>query len=250
MYKPLFLFVLLCLLVLTPFSAQSQAAAGDTATGAPAPSRQQPDALLAQVEKRYTQIQSLECSFQQHSKNGGRIREGGGQAFFFRPGGASGKNTGQNGVIRWEYHEPEVQTIINDGQEIRFYSPAEKQLLISPAAALDSDLTYALFTGKASLTESFTVSAGDDGLWLSPPPQGLTALLLVPKTPQSQLKYTQIGVNKELRIERLLMEDHFNAITELSFSAMRIDGIKATDSARIKQLRTLTTSEDTEIIRQ
>ncbi len=247
MYKPLPLFFLLVLSVLTPFAGQCRAAAGNTAT---ASSQRKPDTLLAQMEKRYTQIQSLECSFQQRSRNGGRIREGSGQAFFFKPGGASGKNIRQNGVIRWEYHKPQAQTIINDGQEIRFYSPAEKQLLISPAATLDTDLTYALFTGQASLTESFTVSAGEDGLWLSPPPQGLSTLLLVPKTPQSQLKYVQLGVNKDLQIERLLMEDHFNAITELSFSAMRIDGIRVTDSARIEQLRTLTTTEDTEIIRQ
>ena len=72
----------------------------------------------------------------------------------------------------------------------------------------------------------------------------------MPKEPQSQLKRAQIWVNKDLQIERLLMEDYFNAITELSFSDMRFGSIKAGDRTKIQQLRTLKTEPGTEIIRQ
>lgn len=248
MCKPLVpLFI--CLITLSVPPGPSWAATGGATAAKPTSTHQEANALLARVEKSYAQFQSLECSFHQRSKSGARIREGSGQAFFFRSDGAGGKETRQNGVIRWEYHEPEVQTIINDGQELRIYNPADKQLLISSAAAQESDLTYTLLTGQASLSESFTVSVETAPHWISPPPSELTVLHLVPKTPQSQLKYAQIGVNRDLRIERLLLEDHFQAITELSFSAMRFDGIKATDRARIEQLRTLKTTEDTETIR-
>lgn len=248
MCKPL-LPLLICLITLSALSSPGWAATGGEPAAKPTATHQEANALLARVEKSYAQFQSLECSFHQRSKSGVRIREGSGQAFFFRPDGASGEKTGQNGVIRWEYHAPEVQTIINDGQELRIYNPADKQLLISSAAAQESDLTYTLLTGQASLSESFTVSVAASPRWLSPAPSGLTVLHLVPNTPQSQLKYAQIGVNSDLRIERLLMEDHFNAVTELSFSAMRFDGIEAMDRARIEQLRTLKTTEDTETIR-
>lgn len=247
MCKPL-LPLFISLITLSALSGPGWAATGGAPVAKPL-AAQGAEALLARVEKRYAQFQSLECSFHQRSKSGARIREGNGQAFFFRPGGIRGNTALQRGVIRWEYHAPEVQTIINDGEELRIYNPADKQLLISSAAAQESDLTYALFTGQASLSESFTVSAAASPRWLSPAPSGLTVLHLVPNTAQSQLKYAQIGVNSDLRIERLLMEDHFNAITELSFSDMRFDGIKATDRARIEQLRTLKTTEDTETIR-
>ncbi|NLZ18020.1 MAG: outer membrane lipoprotein carrier protein LolA [Desulfobulbaceae bacterium] len=197
-------------------------------------------------------MQSLECSFEQHSKSGGRMREGSGQAFFFRPGGASGEKNfvAKGGIIRWEYLKPEAQTIINDGKEIQIYSPADKQLLISSAEALDTDITYALFTGQTNLTESFLVAEGDSSFSLSPPPAGLRALHLVPKEPQSQLKQAQIWVNKDMYIERLIMEDYFNAITELSFNDIRFNAIKPGNTAKIKQLRALNIAADTEIIRQ
>ena len=46
------------------------------------------------------------------------------------------------------------------------------------------------------------------------------------------------------------MEDYFDALTELTFSDMRFNSIKASDHTRIQQLRTLDTAPDTEIIRQ
>ena len=259
MFKPYRALLILGFSVLILFPGQGLAAsAGKTApTAAAVPasqelSQQQLASLLAQVEKKYASMQSLECSFEQHSKSGGRVRQGSGQAFFFRPGGASGEKNfvEKGGIIRWEYLEPEAQTIINDGKEIQIYSPADKQLLISSAETLDTDITYALFTGQTSLTESFLVTEGDSSFYLSPPPAGLRALHLVPKEPQSQLKQAQIWINKDMSIERLLMEDYFNAITELSFNDMRFNAIKPGSTAKIKQLRTLKTTADTEIIRQ
>ena len=74
--------------------------------------------------------------------------------------------------------------------------------------------------------------------------------MLVPKNPQSQLKRAQIWLNREARIERILMEDHFEALTELSFDGMRFDSIRPSDTARIAKLRSITTPADTQIIRQ
>ncbi len=253
MYKKYLVLSLCCLSCLLPAGNHVLAAtAKPAAVAKELPASQDPASLLAQVEKKYSQMHSLECSFEQRSKSGGRVREGSGKAFFFRPGGAAGsKNfTEKGGMIRWEYLKPEVQTIINDGKEIQIYTPEDKQLLISSAEAMDADMTYALFTGQSSLSEAFVVTEGDSSFQLSTPAQGLRALHLVPKEPQSQLKQAQIWLNKDLQIERLLMEDYFNAITELSFSKMRFNTIKATDSAKIKQLRTLKTTADTEIIRQ
>ena len=209
-----------------------------------AASRETPEALLARVEQGYSQMRSLECEFAQKSKSGGRVREGRGRAVFFRPAG------GEGGVMRWEYLKPDAQTIINDGAEIRMYMPADKQLIISPAAAMDADMAYALFTGRAALGESFTASEGDDAPALSPSLEKSRVLTLEPKEPQAQLKRAWVWVNKEARIERLLMEDHFEALTEITLSGLVFDAVKPTDAARIAELRKLDVSADTEIIRQ
>ena len=84
----------------------------------------------------------------------------------------------------------------------------------------------------------------------SPPPVGLRVLLLEPNEPQSQLKRAWVWVNKDRRIERLLMEDHFEALTEITLSDLVFDAIKATDAARIAELRELKIDADTEVIRQ
>lgn len=212
-----------------------------------AASEETPEALLAQVVQQYSQMRSLECAFTQKSKSGGRVREGKGRAVFFRPAGGSG------GVIRWEYLEPDAQTIINDGVEIRMYMPADKQLIISPASALDADMAYALFTGRAAAGETFRASEGGDPPLLGPPPENrsdLRVLALEPREPQSQLKRAWIWVNRDARIERLLMEDHFEALTELALSELVFDAIKSTDAARIAELRELKIDADTEVIRQ
>ncbi len=253
MFKKYVVFSMCCL----SFLAAPMADGDQALAAAPKQAAPQHDVknLLKRIEKNYAKMQSLECTFQQLSKSGGQVREGSGKAFFFRPGGINGTKGSKDfaatgGVIRWEYLGPEAQTIINDGQEIQIYTPADKQLLISSAQALDADLTYALFTGQSSLSEAFTVSAADANFSLSPPPPGLKALHLTPKESQSQLKQAQIWVNDDLQIERLLMEDYFDALTELSFGDMRFDSIKPGDRSRIQELRILKTAPDTEIIRQ
>ena len=231
-----FKFLCLCCLLWALCLAEPVLAAG--------PAQKNLSALLAQVEEHYAQMQSLECQFSQKSRSGGRMRTGRGKAIFFRP--ADGKNS----VIRWEYWAPAVQLIVNDGKEIRMYTPADNQLLISPADALDSDMAYALFTGKNSLASTFQVAAGDSDFRLSAPPEGTQALLLTPRTAQSQLKRAQVWINKDKRLERILMEDHFESLTELSFSEMRFDVIAPDDTKRIEDLRTLKTPTGVQVIRQ
>ena len=203
-------------------------------------------ALLAQVEATYGRMRSLECAFRQKSRSGGRLREGAGTAVFFRPAGTDLSGS----VIRWEYSAPEAQTVINDGREVRIYTPAAKQVLVSSGEALDADLAYALFTGRRRISETFRVDAADPRLHLDPEPKGMRAMLLTPKEPQSQLQRAQIWVNPEGRIERIVMEDYFEAVTELTFSDLRFDAIKADDKARVEALRALKTPSGVEVIRQ
>jgi outer membrane lipoprotein carrier protein len=52
------------------------------------------------------------------------------------------------------------------------------------------------------------------------------------------------------RLQRLLLEDHFGALTELTFSRIRFNELKATDSEQEQLLLQLDLVPGTEIIRQ
>jgi outer membrane lipoprotein carrier protein len=204
------------------------------------------NSLLVALGKRYREINTLHCFFQQKALTVGRLREGKGEAFFMKP-----SNGGQVGLMRWEYTEPEPQIIINDGKEVQMYTPADKQLLITSAETANSDITYALFNGKSELTSLFAVSPGDPTFNLASHPvlDEDPAIILTPKMAQSQLKRAQVWLNKDNSIHRLLMEDYFGALTELTFTSLQFDTLKTSENERMKLLK-LDLAPGTETLRQ
>jgi outer membrane lipoprotein carrier protein len=206
-----------------------------------------PEELVGQVQKKYQQLRSLEFDFAQATRTGGRTRQGSGNAVFYRPGGAGPE---RHGVIRWNYTGPTEQTIVNDGRELSVYTPRDRQLLVSPAGEMEADITYALFTGAQRLLDAFTAAPADPEFQLSEPPADSEAVLLTPLEEQSQLKRLQLWLAPDRTIRRLLLEDHFGALTELTFTAVRFDRLEPGDLKRATMLRRLDLAPDTEIIRQ
>jgi outer membrane lipoprotein carrier protein len=206
-----------------------------------------PEELVGQVQKKYQQLRSLEFDFAQATRTGGRTRQGSGNAVFYRPGGAGPEG---HGVIRWNYTGPTEQTIVNDGRELSVYTPRDRQLLVSPAGEMEADITYALFTGAQRLLDAFTAAPADPEFQLSEPPADSEAVLLTPMEEQSQLKRLQLWLAPDRTIRRLLLEDHFGALTELTFTAVRFDRLEPGDLKRATMLRRLDLAPDTEIIRQ
>jgi outer membrane lipoprotein carrier protein len=206
-----------------------------------------PEELVGQVQKKYQQLRSLEFDFAQATRTGGRTRQGSGNAVFYRPGGAGPE---RHGVIRWNYTGPTEQTIVNDGRELSVYTPRDRQLLVSPAGEMEADITYALFTGAQRLLDAFTAAPADPEFQLSEPPADSEAVLLTPMEEQSQLKRLQLWLAPDRTIRRLLLEDHFGALTELTFTAVRFDRLEPGDLKRATMLRRLDLAPDTEIIRQ
>lgn len=204
---------------------------------------------IEQVQKKYQQIHSLQFDFSQNTQTNGRLKTGTGHAVFYRMP-ATKPATAPLGLMRWDYVSPVAQTIVNDGTDLSIYTPQDKQLIISPAQAMDSDITYAIFTGTRSLLSEFTAAPADPGFQLSQVSGGTSAILLTPKQPHPQLKRLQIWLAGDQTIERLIMEDHFGALTELNFTNVRIDALRPSDSKQVEQLRDLVIPPDTEIIRQ
>jgi outer membrane lipoprotein carrier protein len=205
---------------------------------------------LGQLQKKYQQLRSLEFVFYQSTQTGGRIKQGSGSAVFFRPV-APGKPAGSHqGVMRWNYTEPTEQTIINDGKTLSIYTPQDKQLIISPAQDMESDVTYAIFTGTKSLGEEFEISPADKNFTLSDSPAGVEAAVLTPRQPHPQVKRVQLWFSRDLIIQRLLMEDHFGALTELTFSRVRLNTLPQGDEQQLRSLLELDVAPGTETIRQ
>lgn len=206
-----------------------------------------PATRVLQVQKKYQQLRSLEFDFAQTTQTGGRIKQGSGHATFYR----SAKTTSDGaGIMRWNYSEPIAQIIINDGKELSVYTPQDKQLLVSPVQDLESDITYAIFTGTKGLLDEFAVSAADALFLLNTPPAALDAVLLIPREPHPQVKRIQLWLNADHTLHRLLMEDHFGALTELTFSQVRFNTLPANDPRLVRSLLQLDLAPGTEIIRQ
>lgn len=206
---------------------------------------------ILNLQKKYQQLHSLEFDFSQSTSINGRIKRGSGKAVFYRPTarpGAAAPTGG--GIMRWDYTEPTVQTIINDGKEFSIYTPQDKQLIVSPAGEMESDITYAIFTGTTSLLDEFVASDPDREFFLNEPPSGYVAILLTPRQPHPQVKRIQLWLGGDQTIHRLLMEDHFGALTELTFSTVRFNSLPAGNRQRAESLLKLDLLPGTETIRQ
>lgn len=207
---------------------------------------------ILKVEQQYMELQSLEFDFSQATFTGGRIREGAGNAVFFRPtveGDNDAPTSELSGIMRWNYTEPTIQTIINDGHELLIHTPQDKQLIVSPVDDLEADITYAIFTGTGSLLESFTAEPPDPHFQLTPVADDLETILLTPRQPHPQIKRIQLWFDEEMIMQRLLMEDHFDTLTELHFTRIRFNALPADDPQLRPSLLELDLQPGTEIIR-
>ena len=202
---------------------------------------------LGQLQSRYEKLRSLQFDFAQITDSGGRIKEGNGFASFYRTKGSNGKSSG---FMRWDYTAPTPQVILNTGAELSIYTPMDKQLIITPIEDQDADITFALFTGSKQLSDEFDLIPADATFQIQDPPSNTQAMQLIPQSPHPQLKRLQIWYDGTYQLRRLIMEDHFGALTELSFSAMRFDTLPAQNIEQAKTLLQLDLAPGTEIIRQ
>lgn len=209
-----------------------------------------PEERIMRLQKKYQQLRSLEFDFSQTTMSSGRIKQGAGNAIFLRPTATGNSNTTPQGIMRWNYTSPTAQTIVNDGKTLSIYTPQDKQMIVSPAQDMESDITYAIFTGSRNLHDEFKVDSGDALFIINEPPAGLGSALLTPRQPHPQIKRLQLWFTNELALHRLLMEDHFGAMTELTFSGIRFNSLRPGDQQQMQTLLKIDIAPGTEIIRQ
>ncbi|MCW5213632.1 outer membrane lipoprotein carrier protein LolA [Desulfobulbus sp. TB] len=203
-----------------------------------------PIARLEKIQQFYRNLTSLSFDFKQITNSNGRSREGAGKSVFYRPSLMS------SGIMRWNYTDPGKQIILNDGQELSIYTEQDKQMLIMSAKKLQSDITYSFFVGKRDLKEDFNVLAADSRYRALTNSRSDLAVQLIPKQPHGQIKSLHFWFDKDSKIKRIIMEDHFETSTELLFSNIQFNTLPADSSQTLAQLIHLNIPSDTEIIRQ
>ena len=207
-----------------------------------APLARASDALLTRLQDRLRQLNSLCFDFHQRTGQGSRVRLGQGSAIFVRVPGSG------RAILRWTYDQPTEQIIVNDGQTISLYLPKDHQLITTPVKGLENDLTYGLFAGQTQLSAMFkTVPVKEYDV---PPLENTTVLRLVPVKANPQIQSVQIWLDDQLLIRRLILEDHFETITELDFDHIRVNSLDGRDPAVLRSVSHLEISPGTEILHQ
>jgi len=100
------------------------------------------DATVSRLERRYRGATSLQASFLERYREGGRTtRVEAGTVSFRRPG-----------KMRWEYESPEPKLFVSDGRTVWFYVPGDRTVMRARAEE-DADwrMPFALLTRDPSM---------------------------------------------------------------------------------------------------
>ncbi|MDW7773366.1 MAG: outer membrane lipoprotein carrier protein LolA [Desulfobulbaceae bacterium] len=198
-----------------------------------------------ELQDFYNSLTSLTFDFRQISRVGARERLGSGNAVFVKPE-IPEKNPS---VMRWNYTEPGTQVIINNGTTLTIYTDKDRQLIRTSARELESDITYAFFAGNRDLLEDFAALPADNGFVFSTAEE-LQAVKLVPRQPHNQIRAVTIWSDDNKIIRHMVIEDHFDAVTELTFEQVSINSIRADDMETIDGIISFDVPPGTEIITQ
>lgn len=205
-----------------------------------------PEQVAERLQKRFDAMTSLSFSFNQRSQSqiGGRAKTGSGTAYFSKL-----DNTPK---MRWNYSAPDQQVLISDGETFSMYFAELKQLIISPAEALDNDVTYGFFSGRSRIAESFHILPPDEQ-YMTNQPSGSAEMpniiKLVPKGQQSQLQSIHLWVDDDSLIRRIELLDLFDTVTVINISKITVDFL-GNRRSEARKLFSFTPPAGTEIIRQ
>lgn len=205
------------------------------------------------IQEVYAALSSLSFDFEQLTITNSRERRGKGHAVFYRPGGqpTTGEDlTDKNAasVMRWDYTEPDIQVIINDGATISIYNERDRQMIITPAGELESDITYRFLAGNKNLLNDFKIEADNEFAAASLAAQNLRAIRMLPLEPHSQIRELRVVFDDNFLIQQLIMTDHFDSTTSLLFSNIVFNTIAPGDAEALAEIINFQPPPDTEII--
>lgn len=173
------------------------------------------DVIIKKVEARFAEIKNFKASFTQKQFDAalGETEISGGTVTMQKPM-----------KMRWEYRQPQKQTVVSDGESIYFYVPSDRQVMVEPLGNLLTSRSPALFlVGNHKLSDIYSIE-------LEPPSDkarmgGDIKLLLVPK--EKSFTVTRIVVrvkSTDYTISAFTLYDWIGNSTEIEFTEMEING--------------------------
>ena len=141
-------------------------------------------------------------------------------------------------LIRWEYTQPEAQTILYDGKTLRIYTPRRHQILQSQVDETQQTNVALLFlAGMGKLRDAFSIETLP-----SIAPQHVV-LRLLPLSPQATFTELHLTINTQnYFVEQLQIYDTIGNLTEITLSALQ------TYASLPEQTFTLVFPPETEIL--
>lgn len=165
------------------------------------------DEVVHKLQKRYDATSDFAADFAQAVEVAtlGQTLKSSGRVFFKRPG-----------RMRWEFLEPEKQTIVADGQTLWVYQPAHHQVLKAPfRAAFQSATPVSFLLGVGQLTADF------DPALVEAPDEKIVRLKLLPKQ-DGQIGMLVLDLNRDtFDIVAAEVTDPLGNVTRLAFSNMK-----------------------------
>lgn len=200
--------------------------------------------VAVRLQSYYQTVKSLTFHFTQRTESalGGRPQSGSGEALFLKDD--------KSGKMRWNYSTPDQQVLVSDGIAFSMYFSKLKQMIVSPAASMESDLTYAFFTGAGSIPEDFLIFAADETIGADSVDGTIKVIKIVPKEVQSQVKNIHLWITVDSLIQRIEIQDHFDTTTTLNLSNIVTDSLITMTENEVKNIFSFIPPEDTEIIEQ
>jgi outer membrane lipoprotein carrier protein len=165
--------------------------------------------VVRKLQTRYDKTKDFTADFTQavEAATLGKALESSGQVFFKRPG-----------RMRWEFLEPEKQTIVADGQTLWVYQPEHHQVLKTPfRAAFQSATPVSFLFGVGELSKDFDPSL------VTSPGAGVIRLKLVPKQ-EREIGVLVLDVDPQTYdIAAAEVTDPLGNVTRLKFSNLKRD---------------------------
>lgn len=230
---PLLILILLGLFLILPVASQSAESFPEA-----------PGTVASRLQARYDAMRSLSFTFIQRTEGQmtGRPRKGNGKAYFLKSGGLK--------RMRWNYEAPERQVLVSDGKTFSMYFDNLHQMIVSPAKAIEEDMTYSFFTGSGKLAEDFMILGANKNVVQAEDDKELRIIQLVPKSSESQVQDIHLWITADSLIRRIEIRDQFDTRTILTLSDLQANFVDENDNQTVTALFTFSPPEGTEIIHQ
>jgi outer membrane lipoprotein carrier protein len=174
--------------------------------------------IVKAVEGVYGNVEALQADFVQVSRSAalGDEQRQKGRVVVKRPR-----------KMRWEFTTPDKKLFLTDGETMWIWSPADNQVIVYKDFSSNGSDVTGLLSDLNKLNELFTVALvadeGDDRAYvLDLTPRGEGA---------GNFKQLRISFTKrKLLVDRVLLTDQFDNVTDLSFTAVKLDAKVEDDS--------------------